>query len=835
MSDLRYALRQLLKSPGFTFVAVLSLALGIGANTAIFSLVNGILLGSLPVPYPNELRWIRWSGVEPTIKNMTGSYQVIGGSSGKSSSAMTFGTAQGQRALVDSFTYPLYRALREKSAPFADTLGFAELYNMNVKAKNAVFMAEGLMVSDNFFSGLGLRPLVGRLFADGEETPGSAPSVIISYEWWEREFALDPDVVGKGLSINGHAFTVLGVLPRDFHGITLADNAGFYVSFAAQPTLAEGRSLTSPDNWWIHLIARVRPGVGDNQLQAGFDVLFASLAAEQMKEPKIVLRSGHAGPAYDQNHYRTPLLTLLSVVGLVIFVACANLAGLTLARNAMRQHEYAVRSALGSGRWRLLRLGLSESLLLAAGGGLLGLLLSFWLKSGLALLLIGPDEGLRYDTSLDGKVLAFTMGVSLAAALLTGLLPAWRSAQINSAEALKASGAMSAPRLQWGRVLVVAQITLTVLLLAGAGLYVRTLRNLVSIDPGFDTRNLLLVQMNPRASGLRGADLVAFYERSLEALKTVPGVRNTTLAQQKLLSGSMSGGGFFTLPLHPETKGKEQAHRMIVDEDFFETMGIALRDGRKLLPSDGENAPKVVVVNETFARTYFGNENPLGQILRDNGKAGAEWTVVGVCGDTKYTSIKTEAPPTVYYSFRQNTPGSVYFTLRTAVPPFAVVPTVRKILADINPDLPLGDATTQEDVRDRKIGQERTFALLVSALAGLAVLLSAIGFYGLMAFGVARRTREIGIRMALGATRSDISGPVLRDAALLALFGVVLGMPATLALGKLVQSQLYGVEPSDPLVLAIGVLSILLLSLLASWLPARRAARIDPLTALRAE
>jgi predicted permease len=835
LSDFRYAFRQLLKSPGFTLVAVLSLALGIGANTAIFSLVNGILLGSLPVPYPNELRWIRWSGVEPKVLNMTGSYQVIGGNSGKSGSAMTYGTTQGQRALVDSFTYPLYRHLREQSAPFAETMGFTELHNTNVRARKAAFMADGLMVSENFFSGLGVQPLLGRVFAPGDDAPGTAPGVVISYAWWEREFALDPGALGQGIDLNGSSFTIVGVLPKDFHGITLADDVGFFVPMSAQPTLAGGRSLSSPDNWWVHLLARVRPGVGDAKLQAGFDVLFSSQVEGLMKEPQIIIRSGHAGPAYDQNHYRSPLLTLLSVVGLVIFVACANLAGLSLARSAVRQHEYAVRSALGSGRWRLLRQGLCESLLLAAAGGLLGLLLSFWLKTGLALLLIGPDDGLRYDTSLDCQVLGFTLAVSLLAALLTGLLPAWRASQVDPAGALKGSGTFASPRLRLGRILVIAQIALTLLLLAGAGLYVRTLHNLVSINPGFDTRRLLLVQMNPRNSGLHGADLIAFYERSLNELRKAPGVRNVTLSQQKLLGGSMSGGSFFTLPAHPEFRGHEQAHKLIVDEAFLDAMGIPLRVGRNFAASDAEGSPKVVVVNATFAKTYFGSENPLGQILKDNSKTADEWTVVGVCSDAKYTSIKTDAPATVYYSFRQNSPGAVYFTLRTAVPPFSIVPSVRRLIANINPDLPLGEVTTQEDVRDRKISQERTFALLVSSLAGLAVLLSAIGIYGLMAYGVARRTREIGLRMALGAQSSDISHPVLVDAVKLALFGVLLGLPAVLLLTRLIEAQLYGVQPGDPFVLGTGVLALFGLTALASWLPARRASRIDPMIALRSE
>ena len=836
--DLRYACRRLLKSPGFTAIAVLSLALGIGANTAVFSLVNGILLSSLPVPNPQELRTVQWSGTYAKIQMMMGSVRPVGRSI-KASSPLIHGTSPGQRMIADAFTYPQYRALREQGVAQAGLFGFTELHGINVRARLEPFSADGLMVSDNFFSGLGVRPTLGRLFTVGDDRAGTAPLVVITYEWWEKQFALDPDALGQTVALNGNPFTIVGVLPRDFRGVELADAKQFYVPMSAQPLLMADWPTTSPDNWWIHLMARMRPEVGEVQLQTALDVIFARQVAGVMTSPKIELGAGRAGPASDQQRYRKPLMIILSVVGIVILVACANLAGLSLARSAAHQHEFAIRAALGSGRWRLVRQSLAENLVLALLGGGLGILIAEWGKTAIAQLLAGSTDGLRYDLSLDLTVLGFAFGLSLVTALLSGLLPALRAGQVDPVAGLKSRAALGAPRLRTGRILVAAQIALSVLLLAGAGLYVRTLVNLVRIDPGFATESLLLFQLNPRAAGIRGAAATAFYERVQDSLAKVPGARAVALTQLKLLAGSMSGGSFFSLPAHPELAGgkRPQAHRLNVSETFFATMDIPLQLGRGFTAADADGAPRVVVVNETFVRSYFPNQNPLGQMLRAGKLNGVplDWQIVGVCGDVKYTDIKLDVPPTVYFSYRQAETEGAYFAMRTALPPLAIVTAARKTVATVDPNVPLADITTQEAVRDSRIAPERMFATLVSALAGLAVLLACIGLYGLLAYNVTRRTSEIGIRMALGAQRGDIARPILREALLLATTGLAIGVPAALALAQLVKSQLYGVAPADPLTLIAGALLLLVIALLAAWIPARRAARVDPLEALRAE
>ena len=834
LRDVRYALRQLAKSPGFTAVAVLSLALGIGANTAVFSLVNGILLGSLPVPNPQELRTIQWSGVEPKIRSMTGSFNIIGGGSGSSSGSMTFGTSPGQRALVDSFTYPLSRNLREQSAAQVDIFGYADLNDVTVRARQEPFVAAGLLVSDNFFTGLGVRCRLGRLFTAGDDHTGAVPIVVISHKWWEQQFALDPGVIGQVVSLNGYAFTIVGVLPREFRGVGLADSKGFFVPMSAQPLLLAYWSTTSSDQWWVHLMARVRPGVDRAQIQSALDTLFASQVKQVMTAPKVEITDGRAGPASDQSFYRRPLMILLGVVGIVILVACANLAGLSLARSIARQHEFAVRAALGSGRWRLIRQSLVESLLLALGGGAVGLLLAFWGRTVISRLLAGSADGVGFDLSLDLAVLGFTAALSLGTALLSGILPAWRSGRADPSSGLKSRTALGTPHLRMGRVLVTAQIALSVLLLAGAGLYVRTLVNLVRINPGFAIENLLLFQLDPDSAGLHGTAATGFYERVQESLARIPGARAATLTQYKLLAGMMSGGSFFTLPSHPELTGDKapQAHRLDVGETFFATMGIPVLIGRGLTAADTQGAPRVAVVNQTFVHNYFPNDLPVGHTVKvDND----EWQIVGVCGDAKYTDVRGDVPATVYFSYRQSGTSSAYFAVRTALPPLALVPAVRKAVAAINPNVPLSDITTQAAVRDQRISQQWMFATLVSALAGLAVLLACIGLYGLMVYNVVGRTAEFGVRMALGATNRDIAWPIVREALLMVGAGLAVGVPAALALARVVKSHLYGIAPHDPMTFAAGAILLLAVALVACWLPARRALKVDPLVALRAE
>jgi predicted permease len=812
MSDLRFAFRQLAKSPGFTVVAVLSLALGIGANTAVFSLVNGILLRSLPVPNPHELRVLQWSGTNHKFNRFSGAQDH-----------------NGPLITADAFSFPLFTALREQCGAQAEVFGYNGLSNVTVRARRESFTGDGLLVSGNFFSGLGARPLLGRALASADDQPGAAPSVVIGYEWWEKQFDLDPAVLGATVTLNGNPYTIVGVLPREVRGVHPGDSVDFYVALSAQPQFSGGNSLTAPNHAWFKIMARLKPAVPVAQFQAAADVVFLRTTGDLIEAPKLVITDGHAGPEWQQRFYRKTLLMLSGIVGLVVLVASANLAGLLLARGAAREHEFAVRAALGSGRWRLVRQSLTESAVLAVAGAGLGLLVALWTKSVLGQLLAGTTDGLHYDTSLDLRVLGFTLAVAVVTAMLSGLLPAWSAGRVDPLAGLKSAAAVKSPRLRAGRVLVAAQIALAVVLFVGGGLYVRTIVNLVHINPGFAMENLLLFRLNPRAAGHRGAQLALFHDQVQTALAKIPGVRSVALTQYALLGHSMSGTD---VELLGQPKANRQVSTLNVGETFFDTLRIPLRLGRGFTAADVTGAPKVAVVNDAFIRAYMADTNPIGQTIKvDN----SSWEIVGVCGDALYTDLKGTPPPTVYYTYRQNNTGSAYFAVRTALPPLAIVSAARKAVAAIDPDVPLANITTQEDLRDQNINEERTFATLCGSLAALAVLLSCIGLYGLMAFNVARRTGEVGVRMALGAQRSDIARPILREALLLAGAGLAVGLPAALALTRLIKSQLYGVTPTDPLTLAAGAILLLAVALLAAWLPARRASRVDPMIALRAE
>jgi predicted permease len=815
MNDLKFALRQLLKNPGFTTVAVISLALGIGACTAVFSIVNGVLLRSLPVPNPQELRVLRWTGTEARLRSFSGD-----------------STEVGNRQTGDAVSPPLFQELREKAAGSADVFAFAPLNDVVVRAGDGASSDRGMVVSDNFFSALKARPLMGRLFNPADTDADAAQQVVITYDWWTKHFARDPGVQGRTITLNGGAFTIIGVLPQTFSGVRAGDGREFYVLMAPGSPFIE-RAVTSTEHWWVRLMARMKPDVGDAKLKAALDVVFARAANEQMKNPAMLVEAGNGGLAPDRAQFRQPLMLMLGAVGVVMLVACVNLAGLSLARGAARQHELAVRAALGAVRWRLVRQSFSESLVLALLGGGLGALLSVAGKNVMARLLAGAKDGLHYDTSLNFTVLGFCVALAVLTAALAGLLPALRAGRIDPVEALKARGALNAPRLRMGRALVAAQISLSLLLLTGAGLYLRTVVNLRNIDAGFDTEKLLVFQINPTAAGYNDTQLAGFYGQLQDRLAATPGVRDATLMMNPLLDNQTWAGGF-SFPNRATPAGVNlQTHRLIVGERYFSTMGIPLLQGRALSTGDGAGSFKAVVVNEAFAKKYLPDENPIARtvsFLRGN------WQIVGVCGDTKYGNLKEPAPPTAYISFRQIPLNyRTSFAVRTALPPLRLTRAMHQAVAAINPAIPISRIVTQEQLRDGNISQERLFATLCGGLAGLALLLSCIGLYGLIAYNVARRTSEIAIRMAIGAPPGTIAGSFIREALILTAIGIGAGLPVVLVVTHLIKSQLYGLPANDPITFVIVTMVLLTVALLAAWLPARRAARVDPMAALRTE
>lgn len=813
--ELRHALSRLRKSPGFTTVAVISLALGIGACVTVFSLFNAILLRSLPVPDPQELRVLQWTGLDARIQSFNGTM-----------------AHDGQRATATSVNHPLFLALREHAKTLAEVFGFSPVKEVVARARHDPFVASGAMVSDNFFSALRVQPLAGRLLQSGDDDPAHGRNVVITEPWWEKQFARSADTVGQTITLNGHVFTIVGVLPRDFPGVTPGTPPEFYVSLqAGSPFLHT--DITATRHWFVQLMARLKPGISEVQLQSSLNLLFAREAAALMQDPAMRLEPGHRGPGQDRKGYENPLRLMAVVVGLVQLIACANLAGLSLARGAGRRHDFAVRVALGASRAQLVRQSLVESLVLTFVGSALGLLVAIWATTAISRLLAGSFDGLSYNLSLDGTLLGFSFILALVTALLSGLLPAWRASRVDPLDGLKARGALAAPRLRIGRVLVAMQVSLSLLLLTAAGLYLRSLANLRQIDPGFSTTRLLVFDLNPAAIGYKDAALTAFYARAQEALGSIPGVQGATLVQYQLLDNRQWTIGFEIPGRPPPPSGYFPASRLTVGETFFGTLGIPLLHGRGLIAADNATAPKAAVINETFARSYFQNEDPIGRTVNIHD---VDWQIVGVCRDAKYHAVKAEIAPTIYMSFRQYTiRNAASYTLRTALPPLALAHSVRAAVAALDPNVPVARVTTQDDLRDKSIAQERLLAALCGALAGLALLLSCLGLFGLMAYNVARRTSEIGLRMALGASQRDIARAVLGEALGLAAVGVALGLPTAFALARLLKAQLYGVRTDDPATFAAVTATLIAVTLFAAWLPARRATRVDPLVTLRAD
>jgi len=825
LRDIRYGARVLGRSPIFTAVAVVSLALGIGAGTSIFSLVNAILLRSLPVPNPHELRVIKWSGAD--------------WESWQEKIAADTGRDRFNRWVSHFVSIGGFHALREQCAAQANIFGFCPIPGGSAfRARHEPIWTQGLLVSGNFFSGLGVRPLIGRLLGMNDEGAGAAPAVVISYRCWEEEFGLDPDIAGQSITVGAFSFTVVGVLPREFPGVEPGASAYFYVSLSAQLQLSPMLTRGDPDVWWVRPIARLRPGVSDAQFQAALQVLFTRQAdAIKMKEPKIWTKSGRAGPGEERDKYEGSLVLLFWVVGVVLLVACANLAGLMLARGAARQHEFAVRAALGAARLRLVRQSLTESVLVALLGGGSGLMIAIWGKTAIGRLLADSPDGLHYNVSLDLKVLAFTLAVSLATALLSGLLPALREARVDPMASLKDQAVLGAPRLRVARFLVTAQIALSLLLVAVAGLFVRTLVNLAHVNNGFTIDHILVFGLRPDNIGYHRSQIPAFFDNALESLAALPGVRSAAFVVHRPLTyqgssrpykiqGDKSGSGF-----------NARACRSIVSESFFKTLGLPLVLGRELRATDNAGAPRVAVVNEMFVRKYLAGRNPIGVIISEE-ENGGDWEIVGVCRDANYRHIKEDLRPIVHFSFHQRPAPLVSFILRTTLPPLALIGPARQAVAAVDPRVPLNDISTLEQIRDTSFREQRTIATLCGSLAVLALALSCIGIYGLMAYQVTRRTGEIGIRLALGATRWQIAGPILREAVALACIGIVLGMPLTLALVHGLYSPantFYGVGPSDPLTFCGAATLFLGVGLIGAWIPARRAAGVDPMVALRSE
>ncbi|MHC4331151.1 MAG: ABC transporter permease, partial [Planctomycetota bacterium] len=820
--DIRYGLRQLCKSPGFTAIAVLSLALGIGANTAIFSMINGILYKSLPVRDSHELRVINWTcdGIHnPLEMRIQGLYGL---------------TKPGKHS-HGSFPYFAYLDFVRQTQGFSDLFALSDGgYSVTINAGGVPTSAIARMVSGNFFRGYGAPVLIGRSIIPEDDRRDAPPVAVLTYPFWKRIFGLDPQVIGRTLTVGKTGFTIIGVLPRHYIGpLAGQSRTDFYVPLTALRQLLRERWLDEDDTWWVQMMGRLAPGADEAQIQASLEPLFSHIvnrSGVEMDRPGILLQKGYQGILRSRRRVAENLLPLQIVVGLVLLIACTNLAGLLLARGAARQHEMAVRAAMGAGRWRLIRQSLTECMILSLGGVCLGLLFSVWTRGAVSGFRIGPLSNRHFNSQIDANVLMFALGVGVVTTLLSGLFPAWRAGKTSPLTGLKDAGSCSAPRLRLGKVLVTAQVGLSVLFVVVGGLLCRTLINLYRTDPGFDTENLLLVPIDPGKSLSPLRDKQLFFDSVRQKIAGIPGVRSIALSNTTL-TGGHGWSPKVSIPGRPDKRPRESI-ALSVSEGYFATMGINLLSGRDFRVTDTEDSQRVVIVNEEFGRLCFPDENPLGQFIMIDDE---EHRIMGLCSNHKYCGLRRSITPTLYRPHSQYELSSMTCMIRSVLRPLSLVPAVRKAVAEIDKNLPLEGITTQKLAIKESARLERLFTLLFGSFALLGLVLSCIGLYGLMAYNVARRTGEMGIRKALGARPWDVARPILREALTLTAIGVAIGLPVALALSRLMWAVLYGIEPHDPVTVIGTIVIMLTVAALAAWIPARRAAKVDPMVALRYE
>lgn len=829
INDIKYAFRQLRKSPGFTAVAVISLALGIGAGTSIFSLFDSLMLCSLPVKDARDLRILTWAA--PPLRNANFWYGRPTDTSGGGITA-------------NVFTYPVYNRFREQVAGQVEIFGFVEFTNispMTVLAGGQASTARGLMVSGNFFRGLGLSPLMGQSITSEHDKPDVEPVTVISYAAWQQHFNGDLQVLGRTVMLNNNSFKIIGVLPKRFHGLVTGYRSDYYIPFASQPRMCPNCSLTSNNLYWVQVMARLAPGTDELQVKSLLDVLFARSVQEAIPDnientAQIVIEDGRGGPLIPRRTLARSLWLLLGLVGILLLVTCVNLAGLLLARGVRRHHELAVRAALGAGRLALIRQLLIESLLIALAGAGLGLVLALWGRTVLIHLLWPAEVTLNVQS--DMRIFCFAVIVSAATALLAGLIPALRSTRGGSASVLRERSSSGLSHLRWGRLLVSVQMGLSLFLLMGAGLFARTLLNLYRIDTGFNTNNLLVFKLDVTKSGYQDQALVDFYEQVRSSIEALPGVNAAANSHYLLLSGGIMSSTTIRVNTTEATDVPVRIQAMHISDSFLSTMGIPLLRGRNFRATDRATGAKVVIVNQTLARTVFPNEDPIGRRWL---KEQQDYEIIGVCGDIKDTSLKKQTESTVfypYYRLPQNVPPQLvwsYYAVQTSQDPMTLIPAVRKVVAGIDPTVPLTNVKTQAIQLDESIADERCFASLAITLSLMAVVLSCVGLYSIMAYNVSRRINEIGLRMALGATTGNIAWTVLRSALIVVAAGIIVGVPAVFATFRVVRSYLFGIEPYDPATLTCVIVLLTAVAIFAAWLPARRAAKIDPMEALRYE
>jgi predicted permease len=823
--DLRYAIRSLRSAPAFSIVAILSLGLGIGANTAIFSIVNAVMLRSLPVNHPEELtRIVRTEGRTPSAESDWSGY----------------------------FTNPLWEQIRDRQDMFSGVFAYATT-SINLSVGGEARRIQASQVSGEFFSTLGVRAMIGRPIVKADDHRGCPGIAILSGSFWQAEYGGDPNVIGKLISVDGHPFQIVGVADQRFLGISVGESPQIYMPLCSQAILEGPGVLDRRSTWYLQIVARPKAGLSSEQIRARFATLAPAIAeatlppnwstagqAEYLKA-KFGVIDGSRGQSVIRTTYRRALYILMVIVGLVLAVACANVANLLLARATARQREVAVRLAIGASRGRLARQLITESLLLSSLGAALGSAVAAWGSRVLVSLLSMDGRPIVLDLRPDWTILFFTIAIAMSTGVLFGLAPAWRAGQIDPQTAMKSQGrgvAEGHTRFHAGKALVVAQVALSLVLVAGAGLLIGSWRNLVSLDPGFRRDGVLLVSANVRALHLPEDQRVPLFARMLDRLRSAPGVRSASLAEITPVSHVTWNDVLKADGFTPKSDADALSWMNAVSDGFFRTMGIPLVSGRDFDARDNATSAKVAIVSEAMARKFYGRPDAVGRTFKV--QDGDTWMgpveVVGVVGNTKYQALTDSAPSLVYYPQSQQDASvmSRVFELKTDGPPLALAPTVKSIIGEFDPKITLDFKTIERQLGD-SIAVARAIALLSGFFGALALLLASIGLYGIMAYTVARRRNEIGVRIALGAEFGRVVRMVLGEVGRIVIAGVVIGSALSLATTRLIKAFIYGMTPTDPATFIGSAALLLAVGIFAAALPAWRAARLDPVATLREE
>jgi predicted permease len=846
LRDLRLAVRILLHTKGWTLVVLISLALGIGANTALFTAVNGLLLQTVSAHEPERLVRFNWTGKNDMVR---------------SSSDYGYSGTTGTRNVRSTFSFAMLEQLRAANTTLTGLAAGAPSGDVNVILDGHAELARSYQASGNYFTVIGISAALGRVFGEDDDRLSAPPVAVISHAYWQKRFGGQPTALNRVVSINGQMVTIVGVTPPDFSGIQrlgaeapdvtvpLAFDAVFRPPTPAPDVKVDVPRMQQPTYWWLQLVGRLKPGASIEQAHANLATVFqhtakagmadyqASLTAEEKglsfnrqrgdAVPELLVRSAAHG-YYDVDPQARRSAGFLGVVVIIVLlIVCANVANLLLSRATTRQREISVRLSMGATRGRLVRQLLTESLLLSSLGGALGVLVAYWSR---ALLPFGQKA------PLDWRVFGFVAGVSLLTGVIFGLVPALRATGVDLAGAMKESGrSVIGSRTTLSKALVVLQVAMSLVLVIGAGLFLRTLENLKSVDVGFDSRNLLMFNVNPSVNRYDAERSAQLFRQVLERMSSLPGVTATALTRTTLLSGSTSTSSMWTQGQTSPTAAEENMYMMDVSPTFFATLGIPVLRGRAFTDHDGTTAPKVAILNEAAARKLFPDGNHLGRRIGGSFEKSGEFEIVGVVRDTKYASVRDPGPPTMYRCVWQQPGRGLNVVLRTTGDPLAMSETVRAAMREVAPTLPVREFTSQTEQISLRFAQERLFAKAYTAFGALALVLACVGLFGLMSYNVSRRTGEIGVRMALGAERSTVVAMVMGESMRLVGIGVAVGLATALWAGRFVEAVLYGLPAYDPLTIAAAVGLIAVVAALAGGLPARRASNVNPVEALRQE